>query len=192
MEPFLRGSIEGEFEFMKLIRQAALRPRKSCVRTSEAARCLHLFKSAIAAFTLVLCAGAAVQATAQTQSREPFVVGNDRGGSIKERLYQLHKLRSTGQRVEIRGRICYSTCTMLLGLPETCVLPETQFGFHGPSLNGRRLAPDRFEYFSRVIAQYYPRPLRDWYMDTGRKRLNRIYRISGSEIIAMGIQACDL
>lgn len=137
--------------------------------------------AAILAAVLVL--GAATQA--------PLVVGNDRGGSIRDRLDQIRELRASGRRVEIRGRVCYSTCTMLLGLPNVCISPDTVFGFHGPSLNGRRLAPDRFEYFSRVIAQYYPAPLREWYMMTGRHRAYPPYRIRGAQITAMGIPACS-
>ncbi|TMV05648.1 hypothetical protein FGK63_16535 [Ruegeria sediminis] len=168
--------------------QAASRPRESCARSPEKA---HRLASAIAAVVLALGIGGTGQVSAENTSPAPHVVGNDRGGSIKARLFQIRRLRASGQRVEIRGKFCFSTCTMLLGLPNTCILPETQFGFHGPSLNGRRLAPDRFEYFSRVISQYYPQPLRDWYMKTGRNRLNPIYRISGARIIAMGIAACD-
>jgi len=119
-----------------------------------------------------------------------YVVGNDRGGFLRDRLIELRNLRGSGRRVEIRGNICYSTCTMLLGLPKTCISPDTTFGFHGPSKSGRRLKPERFEHFSRVIAQYYPATLQSWYMSTGRNRINGMHRIRGSEIIRMGIQAC--
>lgn len=119
-----------------------------------------------------------------------YVVGNDRGGFLRDRLIELRNLRASGRRVEIRGRICYSTCTMLLGLPQTCISPDTTFGFHGPSKSGNRLSPERFEYFSRVISQYYPAPLRSWYMTTGRNRIKGMHRIRGSEIIRMGIRAC--
>ncbi|WP_425045985.1 hypothetical protein [Primorskyibacter sp. S87] len=148
-----------------------------------------------AAFLLWVVAGSfgldpVSDASAQS-SYPPYVVGNDRGGYIKDRLYELRNLRASGQPVEIRGKVCYSTCTMLLGLPNTCISPNTEFGFHGPKLNGKPLPPDRFEYFSQVIAQYYPQPLRDWYMKTGRNRLHRAYKIKGKRIIAMGIRACD-
>ncbi|PCI43189.1 MAG: hypothetical protein COB49_12635 [Alphaproteobacteria bacterium] len=119
-----------------------------------------------------------------------YIIGNDRGGYVSDRLRELSQLRASGQRIEIRGRICYSTCTMLLGLPQTCILPNTTFGFHGPSISGKPLAPDRFEHFSKVMAQDYPAPLRSWFMATGRTRITGLYRIKGSEIIRMGVRAC--
>lgn len=127
---------------------------------------------------------------AKAAGQSAYVVRNDRGGFIRDRLVELHNLRESGRRVEIRGRVCYSTCTMFLGLPNTCISPRTQFGFHGPSKNGRRLAPDRFDHYSRVIAQHYPNQLNDWYMETGRKRIDGVHHIKGRDIIQMGIKAC--
>ncbi|PCJ04786.1 MAG: hypothetical protein COB16_17480 [Rhodobacteraceae bacterium] len=123
-------------------------------------------------------------------SLQPYVVHNDRGGFVRDRLREIRNLRASGQPVEIRGAVCYSTCTMLLGLPQTCISPKTVFGFHGPSRSGRRLPPEDFEYYSQVIAQYYPKPLKDWYMKKGRKRINGLHRIKGTEIIRMGARAC--
>ncbi len=145
-----------------------------------------------------IAAAAVISATCLSASSSPvnaaaarvYVVQNDRGGYISDRLRELRNLEASGRRVEIRGQICYSTCTMLLGLPNTCVSPHTQFGFHGPSKNGQRLSPDRFDFYSRVIAQYYPPKLNAWYIKTGRNKIDGIYRISGRDIIRMGVQAC--
>ena len=127
----------------------------------------------------------------QAQASVPaYVVNNDRGGTIRDRLRQIDTLRSTGQPIEIRGEICYSTCTMLLGLPQTCISPGTVFGFHGPSRSGRQLRSDEFEHYSQLIAQHYPQTLRDWYMKTGRRRIRGVHRIRGTEIIRMGVRAC--
>lgn len=134
----------------------------------------------------LLSSGAEVQAAVPA----PYIVNNDRGGFITDRLVELRNLRASGRRVEIRGRICYSTCTMLLGLPNTCISPDTQFGFHGPSKSGRRLAPDRFDHWSRVMAQYYPEQLSAWFMQTGRNKINGVHRIAGRDIIKMGVKAC--
>ena len=163
---------------------------KASKNANQFSRLLHrVGKSMVTALAVTTSLGiGGLDARAAGQSA--YVVQNDRGGFIRDRLIQLRNLRASGRRVEIRGRICYSTCTMLLGLPNTCISPDTQFGFHGPSKNGRRLAPDRFEYYSRVIAQYYPSQLNDWYMKTGRKRINGVHRIKGQDIIQMGIEAC--
>ncbi len=121
----------------------------------------------------------------------PFVVGNDRGGYLHDRLIELENLQRNGIAVEIRGRVCFSTCTLFLGLPETCVDPDTTFGFHGPSRNGRRLSPEDFEYFSRVMADFYPEPLKSWFMSKGRNRITGVYKIRGAKLIQMGVPACQ-
>jgi len=124
------------------------------------------------------------------EAGRPFVVGNDRGGYLHDRLIELENLQRNGVRVEIRGRVCFSTCTMFLGLPGTCVDPNTTFGFHGPSRNGRRLAQKDFDYFSQVMADHYPEPLKSWFMTKGRNRISGVYKIKGAKIIQMGVPAC--
>ena len=120
----------------------------------------------------------------------PMVIRNDRGGLLRDRISELHRLNRSGQAVRIEGRICYSTCTMYLGLPQTCVSPDTTFGFHGPSSYGRQLNPAIFERASQIISENYPPALRQWYMETGRYKIRSMYRISGAEIIALGVRQC--
>ena len=167
--------------------QAALRPQISVAWRNAGIKGLFFKVVLLAAMSL---AGPGTAQAADASRAGAYVVNNDRGGFIRNRLIELRNLRASGRRVEIRGNICYSTCTMLLGLPQTCISPDTTFGFHGPSKMGLRLKPKQFEYFSQVIAQYYPAPLQSWYMSTGRNRINGVHRIRGSEIIRMGIRAC--
>jgi len=79
---------------------------------------------------------------------------------------------------------------MFLGLPQTCISAKTVFGFHGPSRSGTRLPPEEFDRYSRVISQDYPTPLRNWFMKKGRKRIDGVHRIKGTEIIRMGVKEC--
>lgn len=137
--------------------------------------------------------GTAIEAQTQARSAafvEPLIVTNDRGGLLRVRLREIGELRREGRPVEIRGRVCFSTCTLFLGLPDTCISPSTTFGFHGPSSFGFALDPATFDRASKIIARYYPEPLRTWYMETGRHRTAGVYRVRGSDIIAMGIAAC--
>ncbi len=120
----------------------------------------------------------------------PLIVRNDPGGYLNARLQQIRDLRQSDRPVEIRGGHCNSTCTMLIGLPQTCVSRDATFGFHGPSARGRPLEPWRFELASRVMAQYYPPDLRAWFMETGRYRTDGIYRLDGAEIIQFGVLEC--
>ncbi len=144
----------------------------------------------LATTTAVTMALFFVTETAFAAGQTPYVVGNDRGGYVRDRLIELNNLRSSGRPVEIRGRICFSTCTMLLGLPNTCVSPNTTFGFHGPSKSGHPLPADEFDRYSRIIAASYPQQLNTWYMQTGRKRINSVYKIKGSTLIQMGVRSC--
>lgn len=128
--------------------------------------------------------------TANAAQRAPYVVGNDRGGYLHDRLIELGNLQRNGTRVQIRGKVCYSTCTMYIGLSGTCVDPSTTFGFHGPSKSGRRLDPQQFDYFSKVMADYYPAPLKDWFMRKGRHQISGVYKMKGTELIKMGVQSC--
>lgn len=142
----------------------------------------------------VILAGFAVwgaSAQANEGSRRPALeIHNDRGGSLRERISQIQQIRAQSQPVRVVGRICYSTCTMFLGLPQTCVSPDTIFGFHGPSSYGRPLDQDIFDHASRLIADHYPEVLRDWYMDTARHSIIRLHRIRGEELIRLGVAAC--
>lgn len=121
-----------------------------------------------AAVLAAIALGSVTPAHAQTSQSAAFVVGNDRGGVVGTRAIQIQRLKAAGRRVEIRGRICLSSCTMFLGAGNVCVHPDTRFGFHGPSYYGRPLLPSQFEYWSEVLASHYPEPVAQWYMSTGR------------------------
>lgn len=123
-------------------------------------------------------------------SSHTLIIGNDRGGTLRARISEIQRISRTGQRVAVTGRICYSTCTMFLGLPQMCVSPDTIFGFHGPSSYGRPLDPEVFERASNIIADHYPDVLKDWYMTTARHSLTGLYRVSGKELIRLGVAAC--
>lgn len=122
----------------------------------------------------------------------PHVVFDDYGGSVRDRYYTIRALRRAGRPVEIRGKVCYSSCTMMLGLKDICVRPETVFGFHGPSRWGAPLPRDQFDRASRIIASQYPPALRSWYMNKARFTLSGLHLRTGAELIAMGlVSRCD-
>lgn len=138
------------------------------------------FMDRLKGVTWVLVASAALALSlggfsnpAKAAATQPYVVGNDRDGFVRDRLIELRNLRASGRRIEIRGKICYATCTMVLGLPKTCISPNTKFDF-----------------YSRAIAEHHPQQLNGWYMETGRNRINGGYKIRGSELIRRGIDVC--
>ena len=118
------------------------------------------------------------------------VIGNDYGGVLVQRLANLQALRLRGTTVEIRGDICASACTLYLGLENTCILPQTRFGFHGPSSHGKPLPRADYERLSQVVAAQYPSVLRDWYVTSGRLTLRRMQYISGRTLIDLGLRQC--
>jgi hypothetical protein len=131
------------------------------------------------------------QSSATTSASAVLVIGNDEGGLVSRRAEEISRILSQGTHVEIRGQVCFSACTMYLGMPDTCVLPQTSFGFHGPSHYGRQLSARDFEYWSQVIAAHYPAPLRTWYLAEGRTRIWDYFTISGTELIRLGVRQCS-
>ncbi|MFT6450640.1 MAG: hypothetical protein ACJA06_000120 [Halocynthiibacter sp.] len=146
----------------------------------------------LAAMAMLVCAlwlGGPAHAS-RTMQGNVIVVRDDRGGKVSSRAAEISQMKARGQRVEIRGRICLSSCTMYLALPGACVEATTSFGFHGPSNRGARLSENDFEYWSQVIAAHYPEPLRAWYMETGRTQISEYFQISGAELIRLGLRGC--
>ena len=133
-----------------------------------------------------------VSARAGATARDTIVIRNDRGGNLKEKSRQIRKILRSGARVEIRGKVCLSACTMYLGVPGVCVEAETIFGFHGPSsrLYGVALRNEQFEHWSNVMARHYPEPIRLWFLKTARHRIVGVHEVPGSKIIELGIARC--
>ncbi|QQA42868.1 hypothetical protein [Pelagovum pacificum] len=126
----------------------------------------------------------------QSYAAGTYTVRNDPGGLLTNRVNEIHRLKQTGQPIRVTGRYCNSTCTMFIGLPNACIDPNTSFGFHGPSSYGRPLDPATFDSASRIMSVNYPPQLRQWFMSEGRHRINGMHRISGAQLINMGVRAC--
>jgi len=139
---------------------------------------------------LCLAAGSLCAGAAGLRAQEVVVVTTDRGGLIADRVADIRAIRQNGGRVELRGPLCLSTCTMYLGAGDVCVNPRATFGFHGPSSYGRRLPEAEFAYWSVVMADHYPQPLRDWFLSTARYRISGYYRLSGRDLQRLGFPAC--
>ena len=138
----------------------------------------------VACAVITLAAGPGYGQALDTPS--PLIVANDTGGNLRTRLARIAVLRAEHRPVEVRGAVCYSTCTLYLGLPGTCVLPETVFGFHGPSTHGRALEPAHFEQASQVIVAHYPPVLHEWYMTVARYELRGLLKVSGRKLAQIG------
>ena len=118
------------------------------------------------------------------------VVGNDPGGRLRARIAEISQIRARGDRVEIRGRYCHSACTLYLGAGDVCVSPATRFGFHGPSYRAAPIRADRFDYWSRRMASYYPPRLSRWFLARARHVRQGYLTLTGAELIGMGVPRC--
>jgi hypothetical protein len=118
-------------------------------------------------------------------------VSDDGGGSIQHRVLQINAIRSAGGKVEIRSGYCHSACTLFLALPETCVSPHVEFGFHGPGIAAKGLVmlPSQFEHWSQIMAAHYPPPLQKWFMQTARHSRELII-LKGDQLITLGVPQC--
>lgn len=146
----------------------------------------------VASLVLGVASGTPELAQAAQSLHTPYIVRDDYGGSVKERSQMIRRLERDQYRVEIRGKYCFSSCTMMLGIQGVCVQANTVFGFHGPSRQGVRLSEKQFEQVSQLIASYYPPRLRGWYLREARFTLNALHVRTGADLIAMGIvEQCD-
>lgn len=77
--------------------------------------------AAVGAVVAVFAAGAGVIKTV-------FIDG-DGGGNILAYTQKYDQLYRDSTRVVVRGN-CYSSCTVVLGYPNTCLEPQAVLGFH--------------------------------------------------------------
>lgn len=122
---------------------------------------------------------------------EPLVIQNDRGGYLAKQLDRLAELKKSDRRVEVRGDVCFSTCTLYLSLPNMCADAETIFGFHGPMRIGRKMSTEEFDYFSQLIASHYPERIGQWYLETGREKRFGAHKIKARDMAQYGVKICD-
>ena len=112
-------------------------------------------------------------------------VRHDLGGNIGDRLGEMHSMRG----VVIDG-ICASSCTLYLGLPDTCVTRRAKLGFHGPNLpSGRKMGKTYFDGWTGVMAEQYPPAIAEWFMAEARHSTALIY-IKAEQAVRLGVKPC--
>lgn len=121
-----------------------------------------------------------------TTTRDTHIVHYDEGGSIPQRLAELYEFQSRNISVIVpSGSVCMSACTLYLGLPNTCVSPNSTFKFHGPIGAGNKR-----EATVKIVSSKYPPKLREWYYDSGAYKSVLYKTLSGQELIGMGVKKC--
>ena len=138
---------------------------------------------------LTLCAALALSGCSlrlNTTDADKYHVHYDEGCWTVVRQRQFAKFLANGTRVYIgEGAVCWSACTMYLGLPDgqVCVHPKARFGFHGafPS------TPEN----TWELAKYYPEHLQRWFYASGADKLVFVIKpLRGVDLHAMGIGDC--
>jgi len=148
----------------------------------------------LCALLLVLASGLFPGAAAQASpdgKNSVIIVSNDPGGSVSARAKFIRDVKRSNTPVRITGWKCHSSCTMLAFLPQTCIDPNTVFGFHGPFINSRKMTEKEFEDWSRFMAQYYPPDFRRWFLQKARyAKKYELLRVTGHELIRFGAKPC--
>lgn len=122
-----------------------------------------------------------------------IVIGDDRGGVLQDRLAEISGIRTRSDLVEIRASVCFSACTLYLGLERVCVSRSTQFGFHDPIADPRSglvlLASQRAFWREQMLSSY-PSSLRRILQRRSTERARNMLVMSGAELIALGFAEC--
>lgn len=158
----------------------------SASSTQTAELCVASLITTVLLVLLSLCAPAYA-----ADSQKVIVVRGDWGGSVRQRYDEIQRINRLGYQIEIRDGMCLSSCTMYLGADRVCVSPEAVFGFHGPYRFWSKLTQEEFNKWSQVIARHYPPVLQKWYMEKARYQVRPMLRLSGAQLIRLGVPPCD-
>ncbi|WP_420003890.1 hypothetical protein [Arenibacterium sp. LLYu02] len=167
----------------------------AATRTSRTPKLMHRMGKFLATSAVVIGLAVPLALTANganaASSQRKIVVQADPGGAVSQRIAEIQAYRKQGVRVQIEGQ-CNSSCTLYLGMPQTCVSRQALLGFHGPmsQFAGIPLPPQQFEEWSQIMASYYPSPVRKWFLKDARYTLNGIKTISGEQLIKLGVPEC--
>ncbi|MCA0044264.1 hypothetical protein [Celeribacter litoreus] len=167
--------------------------RKKIFERAQIARVLKtfVFLVSLSIWTTVATSGAYAARPKTQAPGATIIVRGDSGGGVRARYNEIQEINRLKQRVEIRSGACLSSCTMYLAVENMCVSPRAVFGFHGPYRLGPKLSETEFEEWSRFIAAHYPLNIRVWYLDKARHSVFSMSRLSGTELIRLGVPKCD-
>ena len=162
------------------------------IRSAIASATIHINCNGLARILTAAAFTGLLSIPGPIQAQTAIVITQDLGGSVESRLRGIEQLRVAGTRVEIRGQ-CASACTMLLGLPNTCVARSSRLGFHGPQSQyyGISLPPEEFEHWSRIMASHYPGAIKSWFMSEARQTTMSLVTLTGAQAIKMGARSCS-
>lgn len=134
-------------------------------------------------FPAFLPAAALILALASPALADTVTVRNDGGGNVS-RYIDLRQRLSRAESVRIEGK-CFSSCTIFTTLPNACVMPNAQLGFHGTSPR----VPLLQRWLDNRLGRYYRGDVRRLYMSAWRHVHGKnLHVISGRELARLDPQ----
>ncbi len=116
--------------------------------------------------------------------------GADNGGNLRAYAAQVRALNALGAVKRLDGA-CISACTIFLGVKNVCVTPSANLWFHAASSPG---TGDTSALGSLEVLSHYPPRVREWAIRTRALEtvdLNDAKRLTGEQLVIMGVAACD-
>lgn len=115
-------------------------------------------------------------------------IWNDSGGNVLQMVQRRNALAQSGKEVRIRG-YCRSACTMLITMPNACLGPQAQIGFHAPRIPNTTIIPPIVD---QIMGETYRNGIRArWY--GGWNRSIDMHVISAADYVRLDPQSriCD-
>ena len=124
-----------------------------------------------------------IAATPAAAGPEPIVIHDNRGGNVLQMIQRRTELEASGRPVRISGR-CNSACTMLITLPNACLVRDASVGFHAPRLPGTDIIPPIVD---QLMALHYRNGILERWNAEWRHSL-KIQKISAQEYVRLDPQ----
>lgn len=136
---------------------------------------------------IVVLSFAAGRASAATY----IISKNDRGGYLLPAYRAMVEKNAGGHRVEIRSRLCLSSCVLHLGAWDLCISSYTVFGLHSAGGTDDQRAIDAANRLIADAISYHATELGEWFLSIPAKG-QRVHRKTGAELIsAYGYEECQ-
>ena len=148
----------------------------------------------VALAVLLLC-GSIMGCTSFAQGSLPASgAEQDDGGSVIQRLAHIAALERAGTEFVV-PRMCYSACTLYIGLSTACFREDGWLGFHSSWYNGASTAEtedwvSRFNFLMASVYAVKSVRLANWFLE-GPAKERKLTMVRASELIERGeVRGC--
>lgn len=135
-----------------------------------------MFRQILIPLAMSLTIAAAALAPAQAAPSQVINIDSDSGGNVLKTIQRRNELAASGKLVRIRG-YCRSACTIYLTLPNACLGPLAEVGFHAPRIAGTKFIPP---YVGEMMGRFYRGEIRRRWFAEWQYSLN-MHKMSAQE-----------